>query len=847
MAAAYSRVVLPTGVAPLHYDIAIVPDASHLRFAGSERIDIEVKAPTNDITLNAADIAFDKVVVSGAGTPQQVRLDSADETATFHFASPVSAGHHVLAIAYRGKINRHAAGLFALDYRSANGEKRALYTQFENSDARRFIPCWDEPALKATFSLSATVPAGDMAVSNMPIANSQPANGGLKRVTFQTSPKMSTYLLFFALGDFERISRNVDGVDLGVVATRGNKARSAYALDAAIHLLPYYNQYFDVKYPLPKLDLVAGPGESQFFGAMENWGAIFYFDRDLLIDPALSTEDDKRRVYIVVAHEMAHQWFGDLVTMAWWDDLWLNEGFASWMEFKATDHFHPEWRLWLQSQQAKERAMAVDARRGTHPIVTPIHDVLQANEAFDTITYSKGQSVIRMLEDYVGGDAFRAGVRRYIKAHEYANSVTDDLWRALDAVQPAPVTKIAHDFTLQAGVPMIRVVPKGNGTSLAQDAFAADDSANPAERWLVPVIATSVSGARPWHGLVERGHPVDVPPQGGLPIVNAAQAGYYRALYAPSLESALTAHFASLHDADQMGLMADAQALGYAGYEPLGTFMALTRAMPQDADPMVLADLASRLGELGWIYRGLPGRAAYERYAQNVLTPIFNKIGWTAKPGEGANVPLLRRALLQSLSQLDDNAIIAGSRARFEEYVKNPASFSPELRHSVLEIVAAHPTAQTWDAMHKLARGAPSAIEQSEFYRNLGRGDDKILVERALRLTLTNELPVTMRPSVISAAAAGYFPDMAFDFAVAHFGVVNAWLEPDSRNEYEARLAGESYDPAMMGKLKRYADAHVPAGARRAMTMAEAKIAYSVMVRSKRLPEVDFWLRSGAR
>jgi len=842
-----ARIVLPTGVAPVHYDVEVMPDAARLRFAGTEHISIEVRAPVSDITLNAADLTFDKVEIDGAGEQPQVRLDANHETATFRFPRPISAGRHVLTIHYRGKINQHAAGLFALDYKSANGRKRALYTQFENSDARRFIPCWDEPALKATFTLIATVPVDEMAVSNMPIASSEPIKGGFKRVTFRTSPKMSTYLLFFALGDFERISRIVDGVDVGVVATRGNKGRSAFALDAAVHLLPYYNRYFDVKYPLPKLDLVAGPGESQFFGAMENWGAIFYFDRDLLIDPALSTEDDKRRVYIVVAHEMAHQWFGDLVTMAWWDDLWLNEGFASWMEFKATDRFHPEWRLWLQSQQAKERAMAVDARRGTHPIITSIHDVLQANEAFDTITYSKGQSVIRMLEDYVGDDAFRAGVRRYIKAHAYANSVTDDLWRALDAVQPVPVTKIAHDFTLQAGIPLIRVTPKGTGISLAQDTYSADDSGNSSERWMVPVIVTQGPGGAPRHGLVERGQTVEIPVQSGPVIVNAGQAGYYRTLYAPPLEDALILDAAHLHDTDQMGLMADAQALGYAGYAPLGSFMALARAMPQGADPMVLADLASRLGDLGWIYRGLPGQAAYQRYARNLVKPVFDKVGWTAKPGEGANMPLLRRTLLESLSKLDDNTVIADARARFAEYVKNPASFSPELRHSVLEIVAAHPTAQTWDAMHELAMRAPSAIEQSELYRNLGRGDDRVLAEKALQLTLTNELPVTMRPSVISAAAAGYFPDMAFDFAVAHFDVVNSWLEPDSRNEYEARLAGESYDPAMTGKLQRYADSHVPAGAGREVTMAEAKIAYSIMVRTKRLPEADAWLRAQAR
>ncbi len=382
-ASAAGRIVLPANVTPDHYDIAIVTDAVHMSFTGSVKIGIDVSQATRTIELNAADLAFGHVALSGAAGAPSVAYDAKQETATLTFPAIVAAGHHVLAIDYRGKINQQAAGLFALDYDTPQGNKRALFTQFENSDARQFIPSWDEPNRKATFTLTATVPANEMALSNTPIASSQPLGGGLVRVQFVTSPKMSSYLLFFGLGDFERISRKVDGVDIGVVVKRGDTDKAAFALDAAAHLLPYYEDYFGVKYPLPKLDLIAGPGASQFFGAMENWGAIFYFERDLEIDPKLSTESDRRDVYITVAHEMAHQWFGDLVTMDWWDDLWLNEGFASWMEVKATDHFHPEWHLWLDALSEKEGAMRLDARAGTHPVIQPIVDVLQANAAFE--------------------------------------------------------------------------------------------------------------------------------------------------------------------------------------------------------------------------------------------------------------------------------------------------------------------------------------------------------------------------------------------------------------------------------------------------------------------------------
>ncbi len=390
-ALAADRVVLPADVVPEHYDIAVVPHSAQLTFEGHVAIDLAVAKTTNTIKLNAADLSFGKVALTGETAAPKVSYDATQETATLTFAAPVTAGHHVLTIDYTGKINQHAAGFFALDYDAAGGKKRALFTQFENSDARRFIPSWDEPGRKATFTLTATVPANEMAVSNMPLAKTDALPGGLARVHFATSPKMSSYLLYFGVGDFERVSKKVNGVDIGVVFKRGDADKAAYALDAAAHILPYYEEYFGVKYPLPKLDLIAGPGQSQFFGAMENWGAIFYFERDLLIDPRISTQNDRRNVYTVVAHEMAHQWFGDLVTMDWWDGIWLNEGFASWMEVKATDHFHPEWHMWLDALAAKEGAMQVDARGGTHPIITPIHDVLQANEAFDTITYEKGE------------------------------------------------------------------------------------------------------------------------------------------------------------------------------------------------------------------------------------------------------------------------------------------------------------------------------------------------------------------------------------------------------------------------------------------------------------------------
>ncbi len=449
---------LPRAVQPLHYDVAITPHADRMVFDGRVSVTVKILEPVTSITLNAADLNFHKVSLSGIKAMPKISIDADAQTATFSFAGTIKPGTYTLTMAYDGKIGTQAVGLFALDYDTAAGKRRALYTQFENSDARRFIPSWDEPAYKATFTVSATVPAGEMVVGNMPAASITPAGNRLVTVRFPKTPKMSTYLLFFGLGEFDRIAKKVGATEVGIVTQKGKSGQGQFALDAAEVILKEYNDYFGTPYPLPKLDNIAAPGRSQFFGAMENWGAIFTFEAAILLDPSIETQADKERSFSVNAHEMAHQWFGDLVTMAWWDDLWLNEGFASWMEGRTMAKLHPEWNTALDAIGGREAAMSLDALKTTHPVVQHVATVEQASQAFDSITYQKGEAVIRMLEDYVGADAWRAGVRRYMKKHAYQNTVTDDLWREIDAASPGkPITDIAHRFTLQPGVPLIRV------------------------------------------------------------------------------------------------------------------------------------------------------------------------------------------------------------------------------------------------------------------------------------------------------------------------------------------------------------------------------------------------------
>src|SRR5712664_3474022 len=388
---------LPKAAIPLHYAIELTPDLTSLGLAGVEIVDVELREPTARLVLNAVEMTLGAASIDDDAQRADIALDAAAETATLTFPRVLAAGSHRLRVGFTARINAFGRGLFYVDYPTDNGMKRMLSSKLEPADARRIFPCWDEPAFKATFALTATVPSAFMAVGNMPVVREDLVAPNLKQVALAPTPKMSSYLFVLTAGELERLTADADGVTVGVVTSVGRSAKGLFALENAVKLLAYYNHYFGVKYPLPKLDLIAVPGG--FGGAMENWGGITFFESRLLFDPTTSANDARRGIFSIIAHEMAHQWFGDLVTMAWWDNIWLNEGFASWMQAKAAEALHPEWQTWLNGSGFKQAAMSEDARRTTHAIQQPIANESEALAAFDSITYAKGQAIIRMVEN----------------------------------------------------------------------------------------------------------------------------------------------------------------------------------------------------------------------------------------------------------------------------------------------------------------------------------------------------------------------------------------------------------------------------------------------------------------
>jgi aminopeptidase N len=846
---------LPRGVTPSHYEIALTPDAATGRFSAKALITVSVAKATSSITLNAADLRFNSVSVAatsgGAAQTARVKLDADAQTATFSFDKPLAPGAYRLALDYDGTIGTQAVGLFSLDYPGKDGkQQRALYTQFENSDARRMIPSWDEPAYKATFALEATIPAGQMAVSNMPAASTTTLPDGRQKVSFAKSPKMSTYLLFFALGDFERATVKAEGTEIGVVTRRGAIDQAKFALDSQKDILREYNDYFGVRYPLPKLDNIAGAGRSQFFGAMENWGAIFTFEYALLFDPSISTQHDRQEIFATAAHEMAHQWFGDLVTMRWWDDLWLNEGFASWMESRMTARLHPEWNTRLGTVGSRDGAMQRDSVATTHPVVQHIQTVEQANQAFDEITYQKGEAVIHMLEAYVGENAWRSGVRSYMKTHAYGNTVSDDLWREIERAAGKPVTAIAHDFTLQPGVPLIRVGEPSctrNGNTvvpLVQDEFSRDQPGKKPLAWRVPVIAQVAGSGKQASTLVAGGKGSITLPGCGAVVVNAGQSGYYRTLYAPKEFARLAQAFATLAPIDQLGLLSDSAALGMAGMQPAPSALELAKATPVGADPQVWTRIARLFDGLHWRYTGQKERQQrLDAFAVARLAPVMAQTGWEARSGEAAAVANLREQLIDTLSELGDATVIAEARRRYAAMDKDPSAVPGPLLKTVLAVVAQHADAATWDGLHARARNETTPLLRDRLYVLLASTEDKALAERALKMALTDEPGVTNSAAMVSTVAQRY-PDMAVDFALANVEKINQRVDASSRSRYFARLANGSSNPAMIEKLRGYATANLAASSRGDVLAAIAAIEDRIKTNAARLPEIDAWLKA---
>jgi aminopeptidase N len=847
LAAATGR--LPTGITPIHYDISIRPDAQAMSFSGSETIRVIVSKPSPTITLNVAELKVSSATINGVAA-QSIKIDEAAQQLILTFASPISVGEHNLALNFSGKINSAASGLFAVDYQGADGKPaRMLATQFEAPDARRFAPMWDEPAYKATFTLSAFTPAGQTAYSNMPVAKKDVVDGGAI-YHFAQSPKMSSYLLFLGMGDVDRKTKMAGNVEVGIITRRGVVDQGDYALEAAVKQIEYYNDYFGTPYPLPKLDMIAAPGSSQFFGAMENWGAILYFERTVLVDPAIVTESQRQNVFATVGHEIAHQWFGNLVTMAWWDDLWLNEGFASWMESKNSGDLNPDWQVQAQSVAGGlQGAMNLDARSTTHPIVQKIETVDQISQAFDTITYQKGEAVIAMLEGTLGEVPFRDGVRRYMKKYAYQNTKTSQLWDELSATSGQNVARLMDGFTTQGGVPLIKVgtvqcIAGQTKMMLSQSRFGLDAGSKAPKTWIIPVsIGFAGKAGVAKKVLVSGGKATSVMIDGcGVPVVNFGHKAYARTLYSPADFAKLQSSFATLSLADQVGLMADSLALANGDYAMITQHLGLISSLSPDASPLVWSLAAGQIAGLDDRVKGTPNQVAFRAKAARILAPVLKKVGWIKQPGESTLTAQLRERLLPVVALLGDASVVAEAKRYLDLSFSDPKAVPGPVRLVALSAYSRAIDPAGWDALRARAKAEVSPVAKSLYYSALAASTDWTLVQKALDIAMSDEAPVPVRASII-AAASNEHPAMAFDWAVKRKDAINKLIDASSRSEFIVDLASGGDEVALANRVTAYANANLPADARAPARANVNIIMYRADRKTKLAPAIGRWAR----
>ena len=735
---------LPKSIVPLNYVISIEPDPEAMSFRGHESVTLEFRQPSDRIVLNSLNEMLSNLTLDGQPV-ETVASNNSQQLTTITLDKPAPAGQHTLAFVYEGRIESAPNGLFAQPYVRADGTKAVLLsTQFEATDARRMFPCWDEPAFRATFELTVTAPANWRNVSNMPVAK-RVEQGTLVTTTFERTPKMPTYLLELTSGDLDHVTGESGVTALGVWAIRGREQDGAEALANAQQILPDFNDYFGVQFPLPKLDSLGLPGGHN--GAMENWGAITYNDRLLLVTDA-SALTDRQTVFAVQAHEMAHLWNGDLVTMGWWDDIWLNESFASWMGAKETALRHPEW-YWLEARdEAKEGAMNADARVASHAIQQHVVNELQARNAFDpSITYAKGEAVLRMLEAHLGPEAFRDGVRRYMTRHAYSNTTTADLWNALSAGGGHEVRDVAADWTEQAGFPLVSVATRCDAdgartATLSQRRFLLRGSDPQGGHWRVPLQIRAGAEAEPHAVLLTQDGQTVAAGRCDQPLsINAGSIGYYRASYdAPTLK-VNTKNFGNLSRSDRIAMLDDQWALVEAGAQELPTYLALVSALGDRAEERAWSQVAEALDTIEYDERGTPGHKAFVAYARSTLKPVVDRLGWTAQAGEAPGLQKLRHNLLQRLGEWGDPATVTEARARFKAFLANRSTISAEDQETVLSIVAYHADAATFRQLHAVARTGKNETEMRHFYRALFHVRDPHLADQAARIALSPEIP----------------------------------------------------------------------------------------------------------
>ncbi len=880
---------LPTNARPGHYALHLTPDLRAATFTGSESIDLTLDEPGRTITLNAAELQFTSVTaVPGppsvprppaasakrnqvpAETPfperlhaseeqtAVVTLDPGKEQATFTFPQPLAAGPLTLHVRYTGVLNDKLRGF----YLSKTKARNYAVTQFEPTDARRAFPAFDEPALKATFDIELTVDSGDTVISNTNQIADTPTGAGKHTLRLATTPKMSTYLVAFLVGDFRCTGGSSDGVPIRACSTPDKVSMTGFAVQSAKYILHYYDTYFGIKYPLPKLDMIALPDFEA--GAMENFGCITYRETDLLLDPKSAVTADRMRVANVVAHEMAHQWFGDMVTMRWWDDLWLNEGFATWMEAKPVAQWHPEWHIPEETARSLDATLNEDAQAITRSIRTKAETPGEINELFDGIAYGKAGAVLGMVEHYLGEETFRQGVHNYLSAHLYANATAEDFWNAQTSTSHQPVDRIMQSFVDQPGVPLLTLPSSTTDGQLRQGRFFLSpetvhsaEERNAVRAWTIPVCVTSTpKSACALITPTESSLPVSASPQNGSLYANAGGIGYYRTAYLPRQRLAIVARAETdLNAIERISLIGDQWALTRANHGSVADFLGLLLALKGDPSAAVLNTAIDKTDAIGnSLAADTAQRQAFAAALQKQFAPVYNDLGRPRK-SDILDVSQRRARLFELLGAADDPAVLSQARQTADRIF--PAQQGPRSRKSMREedaaladaavaVAAAHGSPDLYNRVLEMSKVERDPARQTEALRTLALFPDPALVTRTLEYSTSGRVrnQDSWIPMVVLLTRRET-RDIAWNWIQQHWGLVQAQFTTNSGSRIVA-ATGNLCTEEQKHQVANFFGEHKVEAADRTLLKALDNIESCVDLRREQAPSLAEWLRQQA-
>jgi puromycin-sensitive aminopeptidase len=753
---------LARSVVPSAYRIFITPDLEKFTFSGRVEIDVEIKESVSTLTLNAVELELGAATVSADGTSYRSlehSMDDTYETATFVFDRELPAGPAIVEIAFDGILNDQLHGFYRSTYKDESGTEHVIATtQFENTDARRAFPCWDEPAFKATYQVNLTIPSGLKAYSNSPVESDTDLGNGQRTVSYRPTMIMSTYLVAWVVGPFDESETiDVDGVPLRVITPLGKVHLSELALDAGAFALRFFSAYFDIPYPGEKLDMLAIPDFSA--GAMENLGCITYRETALLVDPDTASQPEMERVAQVVHHEIAHMWFGDLVTMEWWEGIWLNEAFATFMQLICTNAFRPEWRVWVSQNTFRDLALQIDGLNATRPIEYEVISPDDTNGMFDILTYEKGGSVLRMLEQYLGEEIFRDGIRLYLKKHSYANAVTSDLWDALEENSGQPVRNVMDTWILQGGFPLVTL----DGGRVTQQPFSylpKTPASAIGTRWLVPLLTRSLNGGETSHHLLAD-EPIAIIDRAPV-VLNAGGSGVFRSRYSSAELAQLAPRVSELEELERATLLSDSYAALLANAITWSDFYAVASGLGDQDEPNPWETVAVAVD---MVHRALNDtqRATLRDQARALFEPQLARLGWDPSPSEGELAPQLRAVAISTLGVVgEDEAVQAEAVRRFEANELNG-----DIAAAILRVVANLDRPGDYDTFLQRYRDGSTPQEEMRYQIGLWAFRDEAVALDAARLCLRefrNQdgpliLPVLMRNEETGPAVWRFMTD----------------------------------------------------------------------------------------